>query len=68
MVILKLWELILKKGKAINKKTIERLYSFYSNIKNQGHHPALNKVEAQNKDQTSIERPNQIEVNIKQQH
>ena len=49
---------LLKKGKVINKKTSERLDPFYSNIKNQEHHPSLNKVESQNKDQTSIPMPN----------
>ena len=49
--------------------TLEGLDSFYSNIKNQEHHPSLNKVESQNKDQTSIAIPNQIDVNItKHQH
>ena len=60
---------LLKEGKVINKKKSERLDSFYSNIKNQEHHPSLNKVESQNKDQTSIAIPNQIDVNItKHQH
>ena len=60
---------LLKEGKVINKKKSEGQDPFYSNIKNQEHHPSLNKVESKNKDQTSIEIPNQIEVNItKQQH
>ena len=45
---------LLKEGKVINKKTSEGLDSFYSNVKNQEHHPSLNKVESQNKNQTSI--------------
>ena len=56
---------LLKEGKVINKKTSEGLNSFYSNIKNQEHHhPSLNKVESQNKDQTRIAIRNQIDVNI----
>ena len=54
---------LLKEGKIINKKTSEGLDSFYSNIKNQ-EHPSLNKVESQNKDQTSIAIPNKLDVNI----
>ena len=45
---------LLKEGKVINKKTSEGLDSFYSNVKNQVHHPSLNKLESQNKNQTSI--------------
>ena len=53
---------LMKEGKVINKKTSEGLDSFYSNIKNQEHHP-------RNKDHTSTEIPNQIDVNItKHQH
>ena len=37
---------LLKEGKVINKKTSEGLDSFYSNIKNQEHHPSLNKAES----------------------
>ena len=34
---------LLKEGKVTNKKTSKRLHPFYGNIKNQEHHPSLNK-------------------------
>ena len=58
---------LLREEKVINKKTSEGLNSFYSNIKNQEHYPSLNKRESQNEDQTRIEVPHQIKVNITRQ-